>query len=148
MFVNKSGTNIWIHNKKMDNILAAYEKRDQILVVPRGLQYSKKGALHLVFKDVLGEKRIKEISPEVISVMMYYNSVGNVIAVRLRVKKDTKLTLEEIERLSDAIEKGISFSFAPAGYSKNQKFAVYNHTMHMSKILDQLSFFSRSTDAR
>lgn len=141
---DKVSTNIFIKNKKMENVIDGHMQDKRIRAAAEGLRYSKTGALHLIFKEVLGETRINELSSEKVWVTMYFNSSGKVTAVEFMIKEYTQLTLREIERLSDAIEKEITFKFVSVNNDEEKRFAPYTHTIHMNKLLQQLSILNQS----
>ena len=141
---NTSSKNMLINDKKMTKTIEDYRSEAKRMQEPQGLRYSKRGSLHLVFIKVLGEEKIKKLSPERLLVTMIYNSNGKVTAVLFTIKEDTKLSLEEIERLSFAIEENITFSFSSVNFDKNKKLVPYNHSIHLNKILHQMSAINQS----
>ena len=141
---NKVGNNIFVAKKEnsklmsvseRNSIIETYQKNRKSLQVLPFVEFADGKTINLVFKDVLGVKRIKELVPEKrLLLEVYLNGQGKVTAVHFLLNPNTYLTVDEIAQLNSAIKKGISIVI-PAKVDKSKLFAPFFQNVQFEKLL-------------
>lgn len=91
----------------------------------------------MAFRQVFSDNRLKELLGEPSIMLTYYISLqGKVLDISYNLKTSTLVTANELEALSDAIKKCVSFKIEEEG-QKNGDFFMISQRIAFKRILDK-----------
>lgn len=108
-----------IKEENNDSIFACIVKDTRRTIRLEDVRYASQENIASSFTNILGKKRIIELSDErPLMVTVYIDYLGKIISVKYHISGDTHLTLAELDKVTSYLKENVAFA-VPPGLDRN-----------------------------
>ena len=122
LIIHQDATNkksLVIKEENNDSIFACIVKDTRRTIRLENVRYASHENIASSFTNILGKKRIIELSDErPLMVTVYIDYLGKVISVKYHISRDTRLTLAELDKVTSYLKENVAFA-VPPGLDRN-----------------------------